>query len=258
VSDTPSSAERWGVEPAMVDARRRYVAENGPGIAVSGLLHGLALLLVFFVFKAAVHPTHDQLKTVLVDIIHLGAETSAPPAPQKSPVPQSQAFARRAPTAHSPPVGVKPTKTPTKDDFQNRLNSLSKLRAPETATRALVGPGDTDTEQNTTNDAPGGDAAYSLRDYVRAQVMRRWNLDLDLLGSQRIVVALHVTMKANGTIAVAEIVDKHRYATDAVYRQIAMSARNAVILSSPISLPPGNYPAMTEMTLKLDPRDATH
>jgi len=258
VSDTPSSAERWEVEPAIADPRRRYVAENGPGIAVSGLLHGLALLLIFFVFKAAVHPTHDQLKTVLVDIIHLGAETSAPPAAQKSPVPQSQAFARRAPTAHSPPVGVKPTKIPTKDDFQNRLNALSKLRAPETATRTLAGPGDTDTEENTTNDAPGGDASYSLRDYVRAQVMRRWNLDLELLGSKRIIVALHVTMKANGTIAIAEVVDKHRYATDAVYRQIAMSARNAVILSSPISLPPGNYPAMTDMTLKLDPRDATH
>jgi hypothetical protein len=97
VSDTPSSAERWEVEPAIADPRRRYVTENGPGIAVSSLLHGLALLLIFFVFKAAVQPTHEQLKTVLVEIIHLGAETSAPPAPQKSPVPQSQAFARRKP-----------------------------------------------------------------------------------------------------------------------------------------------------------------
>jgi hypothetical protein len=93
---------------------------------------------------------------------------------------------------------------------------------------------------------------------VRAQVMRRWNLDLELLGSKRIIVALHVTMKANGTISLAEVVDKHRYATDAIFRQVAMSARNAVILSSPISLPPGNYPATTDMTLKLDPRDATH
>ncbi len=56
-----------------------------------------------------------------------------------------------------------------------------------------MGPGDTDTQENTSNDAPAGDATYSLRDYVRAQVMRRWNLDLDLLGARRIVVALHVT-----------------------------------------------------------------
>lgn len=256
MSDVLQPLERWAPEPAADDARKKYVIENGPGVLVSGLVHGLALLLIFAFLKTATHTSHEQLKTVFIDIIHLGTETSAPPAPQKSPVPQSQAFARRAPTAHSPPVGVKPTKTPTKDDFQNRLNALSKLRAPETSTRALAGPGDMDTQENTTNDAQAGDADYSLRDYVRAQVMRRWNLDLDVLGSRRIIVALHVTMKANGTIAVAEIVDKHRYATDAIYRQIAMSARNAVILSSPISLPPGNYPAATDMTLNLNPRDA--
>ena len=258
MSEIPSSLERWEREPAIADARRRYVLENGPGLVASGLLHGLALLLVLAVVRTAVPPARDQLKTVLVDIIHLGAETRAPPAPQKSPVPQSQAFARHALTAHSPPVGVKPARIPTKDDFQNRLDALAKLRAPETSTRALAGPGYTDAEQNTSNDSPGGDATYSLRDFVRAQVMRRWNLDLDVVGSHRIVVALHVTMKANGVIALAEIVDKRRYATDAVYRQIAMSARNAVILSSPISLPPGNYPAATEMVLRLDPRDATH
>jgi hypothetical protein len=258
VSEIPSALERWEREPAIADPRRRYVVENGPGLLASSLLHGLALLLVLVVVRTAIPPAHDQLKTVLVDIIHLGAETSAPPAPKKSPVPQSQAFARRAPTAHSPPVGVKPAKTPTKDDFQNRLDSLSKLRAPETSTHALAGPGYTDAPENTTNDSTAGDAIYSLRDYVRAQVMRRWNLDLDLVGSHRVIVALHVSMKSNGVIALAEIVDKQRYATDAIYRQIAMSARNAVILSSPISLPPGNYPAITDMTLRLDPRDATH
>ncbi len=256
MSDVLKPLERQVPEPAIADARKRYVIENGPGVLGSGLLHALALLLIFVFFRTATHTTHDRLKTVFIDIIHLGAETSSPPAPQKSPVPQSQAFARRAPTAHSPPVGVKPAKIPTKDDFQNRLNALSKLRAPETSTRALAGPGYADTRENTSNDAPEGDATYSLRDYVRAQVMRRWNLDLDLLGSRRIIVALRVTMKANGAISLAEIVDKQRYATDAIYRQIAMSARNAVILSSPIALPPGSYPAITEMTLSLDPRDA--
>ncbi len=87
---------------------------------------GLALLLIFVFLKTATHTSHEQLKTVFIDIIHLGAETTSPPAPQKSPMPQSQAFARRAPTAHSPPVGVKPAKIPTKDDFLNRLNALFK------------------------------------------------------------------------------------------------------------------------------------
>jgi hypothetical protein len=48
---------------------------------------------------------------------------------------------------------------------------------------------------------------------------------------------------------------QHRYATDAVFRQIAMSVNNAVLLSSPILLPARNYPAETEMTIQLKPRD---
>lgn len=238
---------------------RKYVSENGPGILASGLAHGLALLLILLWFHAAPRTSPEKLRTVLVDIIHLGDETASPPAPQKSQMPQQQAYARRAATAHSPDVGVLPNSKPVvHDDFQNRLNALAKLRAPETDTQALRGQGETHAESASNDAAPGNDATYSLRDYIRAQVLRRWNLDLGAPGGRAIIVALHVVMKANGTISTAEIVDRHRYATDAAYRQIAMSARNAVLLSSPIALPPGNYPAETDMTIHLDPRDALH
>lgn len=241
------------------DEARKYVAENGAGLLASGLAHGLVLLLILFWFHSVSQTSPEKLRTVLVDIIHLGDETASPPAPQKSATPQQQAFARRAPTAHSPDVGVLPNSKPApRDDFLNRLNALSKLRALETDTQALRGQGESH-DLSTSNDAPpGNDATYSLRDYIRAQVMRRWNLDLTAPGGRAITVALHVIMKANGRISMAEIVDKHRFATDAAYRQIAMSARNAILLSSPIQLPPGNYPAETEMTIRLDPRDALH
>ena len=245
-----------GLLPERTEARK-YVTQNGPGILASGLAHGLVLLLILFWFKSAPHTSPEKLRTVLVDIIHLGDETASPPSPQKSAVPQQQAYARRAATSHSPDIGALPNNKPVvHDDFLNRLNALSKLRAPETDTQALHGQGESRAE-STSNDAePGNDATYSLRDYIRAQVMRRWNLDLGAPGGRAIIVTLHVVMKANGTIATAEIVDKHRYATDAAYRQIAMSARNAVLLSSPIQLPPGNYPAETDMTIRLDPKDA--
>lgn len=48
---------------------------------------------------------------------------------------------------------------------------------------------------------------------------------------------------------------KHRYATGAVFRRIAMSAKTAALPSSPILLPAGSYPAKTEMTIQLNPRD---
>ena len=42
----------------------------------------------------------------------------------------------------------------------------------------------------------------------------------------------------------------------AAYRSIALSARNAVLLSSPILLPNGAYDDVIDMVLNLNPRDA--
>jgi len=251
--------ERLIVEPPPEDPRRKFAIENGPGVLTSGLAHGLALLLILFGFGTIVRPEREQLHTVFIDIVRLGETTESPPAPVKSKTPTQQAFARKAATAHSPDVGVQPNPKPTvHDDFLNRLNSLSKLRAPETATQALHGQGETEDPSTSNNATPGDEAMYSLRDYIRAQILRRWNLDLSATGAKSIVVALHVVMKANGTIASAEIIDKHRYATDAAFRQIAMSARNAILLASPINLPAGRYPAETAMTINLNPKDALH
>jgi hypothetical protein len=41
-----------------------------------------------------------------------------------------------------------------------------------------------------------------------------------------------------------------------VFRDIALSARNAVLLSSPVPLPAGNYPEKMDMVLNFNPRDA--
>jgi hypothetical protein len=62
-------------------------------------------------------------------------------------------------------------------------------------------------------------------------------------------------MTNRGVITVSEIVDKARYATDPIYHEIALSARNAVTLSSPIPLPPGTYQPVMSFVLNLNPRD---
>lgn len=235
---------------------RKYLSKNGPGFAGSAVLHLIALLIAFFWFKQMARPADEKLHTVLVDIVRLADETSAPPSMHSSPAPAAQATARQAPVAHSPQETVSPRATRQPDDLANRLNALSKLKAPETDPRRLTGTGGAPTATGSDDAAQGGDAAYSLRDFIRAQVLRRWNLDLADLGAQKIVIALHVVMKADGRILIAEIVDKHRYVTDAQFRRIALSAKNAVLLASPIALPPGSYPPESDMTLRLDPRDA--
>ncbi len=95
-----------------------------------------------------------------------------------------------------------------------------------------------------------------MRDFVRQQVVRHWSLDLHVLGARSFQIAIHVVMTRTGTIEKAEIVDMQRYRTDAVFRDIALSARNAVLLSSPVPLPVGNYPEVMDMTFNFNPRDA--
>jgi hypothetical protein len=53
----------------------------------------------------------------------------------------------------------------------------------------------------------------------------------------------------------AEIVESARAAKDKIYRDVAISARNAVLLSSPIELPAGRYESVMELTLLLNPKD---
>ena len=62
-------------------------------------------------------------------------------------------------------------------------------------------------------------------------------------------------LEPDGTVSTAEIVDTTRGKTDEVYRSIALSARNAVLLSSPLALPRGLTAEMRDMTISFNTRD---
>jgi hypothetical protein len=95
-----------------------------------------------------------------------------------------------------------------------------------------------------------------VEDLIRAQVQRRWNLRLDELGERELIVTIHVLLEPDGTVTKAEIIDTTRGKSDEVYRSIALSARNAVLLSSPLTLPAGMTAAMRDMTLSFNTRDS--
>jgi len=56
----------------------------------------------------------------------------------------------------------------------------------------------------------------------------------------------------------AYIVDRIRYETDAAWRAVALSARNAVLLSSPLNLPAGYAGNPIDVILAMNPKDAIH
>ena len=246
------------IDAEAVQEVRNYVQANGPGIAGSVFLHGLGLALVLvFWARTGAPPPQTATPFLPVDIVKLGDETAAPAAPQQSLVPQERAA--RIPVAHSATprsATVSPSgKAPPEDAVEARLRGLAQLRQPD-AELSLENDATGDT--NSTNGKTGDKAAYSLRDYIRAVVERRWGLDFAMLGKRDFKIAIHVEMTHNGKVILAEIVDKKRYRTDAVFREIALSARNAVILSSPFVLPPGQYRDVMNMVITFDPRDTRH
>lgn len=238
----------------ILEDGRRYAKENGTGVAVSLALHALLLCLVLFGLarhSAGTPPRSEPF--VAIDLVHLGAETRSPPAAQHALVPQQKAG---RPQDEASPVraAVAPTgkKPPPEDALDAKLRALARLKQPNT--KVTLAPGQGVSTSDVSNGIEGDAAAYSIRDYVLAQVLRRWTVDLTKVKDRPLAIALRVTMKRDGSIAVAEIVEQARIKTDAYYRDIAIGARNAVLLSSPITLPPGDYPKEMHFVLKLDTR----
>lgn len=227
------------------------LAELSPGLVGSFLFHGVAaLLILLFMLRNEQQVTQKQTPFVPVDVVPLGPETTAPPAPKHSVIPQQKGS--RGPLGSPKPEGVSPHGTkPLPDDLTMKLKNLAKLRAPNSDLKI-----DNDgTASQTASDGGAGAAAYSVRDYIRAQVLRRWSLDLAKLGKRSLVIPLHIDVSGQGFVTNVEFVELDRFKTDALYRDIAISARNAVLLSSPIKLPDGQFPGGLSVTLYLDPRD---
>jgi len=232
---------------------RRYVRDNGIGVGASVLLHGLLLCLVLFglVRHGAVTPSRPE-SFVAIDLVRLGAETHSPPAPHKGLVPQQKA-GRPQDEASMRRAAVSATgKKPPQDALDAKLRALARLKQPNSNVKIVQGQGvSTD---DVSNGIEGDAAVYSIRDYVLAQVLRRWTVDFGKVKDRPLSIGLKVTMKRDGSILLAEIVEQARLKTDAYYRDIAIGARNAVLLSSPINLPPGDYPKEMHFVLTLNTR----
>ena len=226
------------------------------GWIASVLLHGLALAPLFLLLNPRGQPGADLSHFVPITIVTSGGESNAPraggnAAPLKAPIPTP---ARREASVRTPThVGIAPKITP-KDEMEAKLENLSKLTQPQAGALpsarnfAATEPGEGGTGE-------GELGAYGVRDLVRAQVLRRWSLDLSMLGGRSFSIPIRVQLTRRGEVLSAEVVDQQRYRTDHIYREIALSAKNAVILSSPLTLPDGRYADTFTLTLLLNPRE---
>jgi hypothetical protein len=243
-------------DPGHAERARRFdfstkdVRYDSRGWLGSFALHVLFVCFIFAIARPSVVPLHAPVP-IPADIVQLSNETSSPSLQHRLAIPQ-QRSARPSP-ARPRTVGAKKAEpVAPSDNVESRIRALAKLREADTALPPLNDAGVSNAD--IAIDTSGTDAAYSVKDYIRNQVERRWNINLQRVGDHREVVLLRVAVKADGTVTLAEIVDTTRLANDPVWRDLALSARNAALLSSPINLPDGHIGAVN-VTLRLDPRD---
>jgi hypothetical protein len=143
------------------------------------------------------------------------------------------------------------------DALAARLKMLAQLRQPLSPMppnpRLQDGRGESSV---TAASVPGHatDATYAVKDFIRAQVERRWNLHGNTAAAKSWTVSIRIALDPDGRVLAAEIVDDPRLRDNDAYRDFALSARNAVLLSSPISLPLGVYDLAKDIVVDFDPR----
>jgi hypothetical protein len=223
---------------------RQSWQENRAGVTGSLLLH--ALVLALWLAWSFGHPSRPAvpLKAMLVDLVNL--PVVAPGAPGGA---QEVARPREARAPRS--AGVTPkASNPPPDALEARIASLAELTAPASALPAPDNDG--------TAAGAGDNGGYALADFVRSEILRRWWPSLSSDAERGTPVAIRLKMTRAGVISDVRILDQQRFDHDKLFHEMALSARNAALLASPIPLPPGKYDAVMDIAITLDPRAVLH
>jgi len=218
-------------------------------LAGSAVLHGLALLLLFLAMPPGTLGSQRDILSIPVEV-SLGDDIRPAKKAEAAMLPEQALQA----TATSPGMSGAVPPAP-QDALDAKLKALAELHQPDAAT-ASEGSGSGQTTMIAVNEATAGELA-AAKDLIRVQVMRRWNLDLKGLSGGDASVPIRVRVGSDGVVLKAELLDTPRSA-DPAYREIALSAKNAVLMSSPFTLPPGHYRGEMDLVLDLNPKDALH
>jgi hypothetical protein len=237
-------------------AARERVRARRPALLGSLVIH--AALVLLLLYRVAPNDRDNSIKFFPVELVPLIDRTTTP-VPAKAGLPRQPTASVRPQTRKTPPrsvpltapqpipaapeKGIEPVPLPPKDALQSRLDAFANLSLSGNDTISAAG-----------NGLAQGPAAYDLRDYVRAQVEHHWSIDLDAIEDRKINVAIHVVLTPDGVVRTAEIINNQH--VDAEYRWLAISARNAALLASPVTLPAGLPASALDLILNLSPADA--
>jgi hypothetical protein len=220
--------------------------DGGPGVLLSVLLHLLLLLMAFWYAHQRPVLTETQMRALPVDIViggTMGQQASTAPATRLQ-------VARPHPESAPLPEGTSPQSTrEPEDELSAKLRALAQLKTPDAAlpnADNAAAPGGTGSGE--------GEGNYALKDFIRAQILRRWLPDLSIPGARNMPVLVRIRLLKSGVIDDVFVVDQQRFVTDKAFRDMALSARDAALLASPIQWPGGLKQKSQTLTINLDPK----
>jgi hypothetical protein len=224
-------------------------------LAASVLLHGLALALVMLLVPFGMQGREGYQHFLPVEVVETGIEARGGAAPRPTKDEKSEAPNPSSPEAAAP--AARPADGDlARDPLQAKLQALATLSQPSRVADAEQRSAGTPSLVVTTDDAAPGQL-NAVKDFIRVQVERHWSLDLASLGQSEFTVPVRVDIGSDGTVLKAELIDTAR-SSDPAYREIASSARNAILLASPLTLPPTTYSGVMHLVLYLNPKQALH
>lgn len=220
--------------------------DGGPGVLLSLLLHLLLLLAALWYVHQRPALTEAQLRALPVDLV-IGGTMSQ----QSSTAPAAHLqVARPHPESAPVPEGTNPKGTlQPEDELSAKLRALAQLKTPDAAlpnADNTAAPGGTGSGE--------GEGNYALKDFIRAQILRRWLPDLSIPGARNLPVLVRIRLLKSGMIDDVVVVDQQRFITDKPFRNMALSARDAALLASPIQWPGGLTQKSQTLTITLDPK----
>jgi hypothetical protein len=228
------------VEGGPVLSRALPARDRTLSLAGSASLHGLALaVLILLAPSSGTDRSGNGLGLVPVEV-ELDWNRAAP--------------AEKPAQAAVAPWGSSSQAPSAADALATKLAALAKLREPGVASPSGEDGPHAATMLPSSASSPGQTGMYGLKDFILDQVERRWNLNLANFKDADYSVPIRVKIEKSGEVLKAELLPNPR-SGDPHYDEVAISARNAVLASSPLSLPAGQYEDVMDMVLYMNPRD---
>ena len=198
----------------------------GAGLIYSLTIHGLVIAFLLLLPSSA-HDPAPVADALVVDLV--------PGAP-------GGAAASDADTPTVTPA-IRETATRPPEKITDTVTALLRLAQ---AAHGATGGG---SGQSGVGQSLRGNGSSTLKDFIRAQIERRWQIDA---GAPNMTVTLRLMIAADGSVLSAAVLEDP--GRDRAKQSVTLAARNAALLSSPLQFPP-DLGGAGELTLELNTRD---